>query len=106
MKAKEKILEVDKTQNIIIVVIAVLGIICLYLYFPYFEDKDVPTYKNIRLENFSNCSGMDLEDTAFCLVEYVGGFYNYTVKNDTFNISLEEIKKTGGDCHDYALLYE
>lgn len=61
--------------------------------------------KKSNINDYMQCSNLSLIDTANCLQDYVVGFYNFTVRKDVPH-SLEDIKANGGDCHDYALLYE
>jgi len=56
---------------------------------------------------YRNCANLSLEKTAYCLRDYVSTFYNYD--NDTEDEKfkgLDYIIKNGGDCSDYAQLYE
>jgi len=57
-------------------------------------------------EIVNNCKLLNLRETAQCLVENVGTFYNYTITDDKLNLTLQDIQSRGGDCRDYALLYD
>lgn len=61
-----------------------------------------PLDKNVSLEE---CRNQGLEETAYCLRNYVNGFYNYTVRPDTKK-TFQDIKANGGDCYDYSQLYK
>lgn len=61
--------------------------------------------KNLILDNFVECNNLTVEKTAYCLRDYVRGFYNYTERSDIDRI-IEDIKERGGDCFDYSLIYE
>jgi len=63
--------------------------------------------ENIGLEeNYeTECTNLSLEETAYCLRDYIKAFYNYTIRNDTEK-TLEDIKLNGGDCYDYSNLYK
>ncbi len=50
------------------------------------------------------CENLSLDDTAYCLRDFVATFYNYTEREDT-NKTAKDIIENGGDCHDYAILY-
>jgi len=58
-----------------------------------------------EIEVIEDCKNLTLEETAYCLRDWLEGFYNYTLRKDTIK-TLEDIKKNGGDCFDYAKLYE
>ena len=58
-----------------------------------------------KIVSETDCNNLSLEDSAYCLRDYVSTFYNYTVRDDT-DKTLEDIKMNGGDCYDYSLLYE
>ena len=57
-------------------------------------------------EIVNNCKLLNLRETAQCLAENVGTFYKYTITDDRLNLTLQDIQSLGGDCRDYALLYE
>ena len=52
-----------------------------------------------------NCSNLTLKETAHCLRDYMETFYNYTPRSDVYR-NIEDIKQNGGDCYDYAKVYE
>lgn len=66
------------------------------------------SHKNINelsgINNSQECFNLSLDDTAYCLRDYVQTFYKYVVREDT-DKTLEDLKQNGGDCHDWALLY-
>lgn len=56
--------------------------------------------------NTSKCFEInDVETASLCLRDWVKGFYNYTVRDDTIK-ELSDIKSNGGDCYDYTMLYK
>jgi hypothetical protein len=57
----------------------------------------------IRAE-YSECNNLELEDTAYCLRDWMSGFYNYTLRPDYYK-TLEDVQTNGGDCFDYSLIY-
>lgn len=61
--------------------------------------------KQFEITEASECSELELQETARCLRDFVSTFYNYTVRSDEER-TLEEIKENGGDCYDYNSLYE
>lgn len=57
-------------------------------------------------ENISvGCENLGLFESANCLVKNVKTFYKYTRTEGNVPLTLEEIKKNGGDCWDYTYLY-
>lgn len=89
-------------KGVIILIISmfILAIINLYIFGIHHSGGG---FKEVR--EWEECRNLQLEDTTYCLMTYVAGIYNFTEKNDTYNVTLEDVKKTGGDCHDYSLLY-
>jgi hypothetical protein len=73
--------------------------------------RGLPFYTELTNDSadFRQCENKSIVKTAFCLKEYIDNFYNYTPRNES-NYSegegtLEDIKKNGGDCTDYANLF-
>ena len=56
-------------------------------------------------EEYYDCQGLNLSETAICVREYISTIYNYTVRNDTYK-TLSDIKKNGEDCWGYSTLYQ
>jgi len=54
----------------------------------------------------NNCKNLSLVYTSQCLIENVATIYKYSVTDDKLNLTFEDIIKKGGDCRDYAFLYE
>jgi len=50
------------------------------------------------------CRNQSIFDTSTCLRNHIVLIFNYTVREDTIK-TFEDIKKNGGDCYDYNLLY-
>ena len=59
-----------------------------------------------KVNNLTKCDNLSLEKTAKCLNEYVKGFYEYNISNVGKELSLEELKKSGGVCSHYSELYK
>lgn len=55
--------------------------------------------------NNEDCQGLNLEDSAECLWEEQGEFYNYNSSNIGIVLSLKELKEQGGVCSHYANWY-
>lgn len=58
-----------------------------------------------EVQDYQECVNLSLEDTAYCLRDYVSTFFNYTSRED-IEKTLEDIKQNGGDCYDYSMLYK
>ena len=52
------------------------------------------------------CPEGNLESRASCFIDYVYGFHQYKERSDFIIPSLSKLKKEGGDCLNYALLYK
>ncbi len=61
---------------------------------------------NTEEEIIQLCSNMSLINTSYCLKDSVKSFYIYNVTDDSLNLSFKQLKQRGGDCRDWALLYE
>jgi len=54
----------------------------------------------------TKCSGLNVTDTAYCLRGNIKTFYKFNSTKDSINLSFNELKEKGGDCRNYAFLYE
>ena len=59
-----------------------------------------------EITNIESCQNKTLEESAYCLRDYVKSFYKYNVTDDSKNLTINELKEVGGDCRDFSLLYE
>ncbi len=75
-----------------------------------FETEDIPEQEiiipNSEQEIIDNCKNLTLEDSARCLRDEIKSFYIFNETDDTVNLTLDDIKRRGGDCRDYSFLYE
>lgn len=97
-----------RTSIIVCIILLLLGItvfsvIKMTILVNQIEEIQSAAYDSREFTNI-NCSNMTLERTTDCLVDYVNTFYNYTSKEDYIQ-SFEDLKKYGGDCFDYSILY-
>jgi len=53
-----------------------------------------------------NCKNLNLEDTSACLTNNVKPIFKYNITDDDLILTFETLKENGGDCKNYALLYE
>lgn len=92
---------------LIIILIGLLTLLFILGSFYYsnnlkFKPKNIP---NSEEEIINNCRDLSLVDSAYCLKSNVKTFYNYSVTNESYN-DVCTIQKIGGDCYNYAKLYE
>ena len=64
--------------------------------------KVIPTSEQ---EVINNCKDLNLTKTAYCLRDNIKTFYFYNINNKTY-FDIETLKEKGGDCYNYAKLYE
>jgi len=84
-----------------------IGVVICFLVFSsicnYFgEDKLFLTEQEIIEE----CSNLDLFDTCDCLRDNIETFFIYNITEDNISLSFSELKERGGDCRNWAFLYE
>lgn len=86
-----------------IILIISLVAINLTLIYQDFREKTEP-FSNMPV-NHKNCENLSIEDTAFCLKNFIKPFYNYSMRTTTHKRTFQDIKDNGGDCKDYSMLY-
>ena len=57
-------------------------------------------------EIINDCSNLDLFDTSICLKENIETFFIYNITEDNISLNFNELKERGGDCRNWAFLYE
>ena len=57
-------------------------------------------------EIIENCSNLSLTNTSYCLVNNIKTFYIYNKTDDNLKLTFNQLKERGGDCRNYAFLYE
>ena len=83
----------------------VLGFsLCMVALLHYYTLSPNTTTTSMLTDDNMSCANLSLADTSFCLRDYVGTFYNYTVREDVKR-TLSDIKENGGDCFDYSYIY-
>ena len=68
-----------------------------------FSVKEIPESKQ---DIINDCKNLNLEKTSKCLISNIRTFYKFNSTKDSVSLSFEELKERGGDCRNYALLYE
>ncbi len=75
----------------------------------YIANKPIGSFirdiRNRDVDSPGECMNLSMEDTAYCLNNYVRGIYSYKARPDIENPTLEELKEEGGDCKNWAELY-
>lgn len=57
-------------------------------------------------EVMEDCKGkLGIEPKLKCFNGYVNSIFNYTLTDDSLNLSLDELKENGGDCYNWAKFY-
>jgi len=56
-------------------------------------------------EIINDCENLSLTETANCLKDNIKTFYFYNINNESY-FDIETLKEKGGDCYNYAKLYE
>jgi len=65
----------------------------------------ISKFQNNYNETPEECINLSLEDTAYCLNNYVKSIHKYRKNKDSNVLTLEELKEQGGDCKDWTDLY-
>lgn len=66
------------------------------------KEKSIP---NTEQDIAEDCKDLSLIDTAVCLRDNIKTFYKYIPNGETY-YDVETLKTIGGDCYNYAKLYE
>jgi len=105
-----KILELRVSDNILLVVMIVCILIGGFAIGMLYNDIPFSLSSKIEIKDYSECNNLSLEDTAYCLRDYVKTFYNFTNRDERIYTgnqgSLEDVKANGGDCFDYSNIYK
>lgn len=64
--------------------------------------KQIPLSENQIIQD---CANLSLKETSYCLRDNIETFYSYNITDDSLNLSFNQIKTRGGDCKDWAELY-
>lgn len=97
----------------VIDLVFIMFICCAYLFFCLgliFSDEVIGrvsyTAHNIIFnESYPNCSNMSLEDTSFCLNNFVRKNFIYNSTDDSINLTISDLLERGGDCKDWTDFY-
>ena len=96
-------------MNTITYLISLLILVGVSISLGYAATHQIDSIINKLQNNYGNspeeCINLSLEDTAYCLHNYVKSIYKYTKTEDKLNLNLTELIKNGGDCKNWAELY-
>jgi len=94
----------NKNIWIVLFIILIGGLLFINASGLFDEKIKIP---NSEKEIIDNCKNLDLENSVDCLVKNVKKFYKYNYTNGIGDIlDFNELKNNGGDCRDWAFLYE
>ncbi len=110
-KDYEQYEKIIKTKKIIrfSTIFSLLMILSFSIVFVYNFDLTMEnTANNNYIINGSlgpECFNLSFQDTAVCLNDYVREGFIYNVTDDKIDLTLEELKRRGGDCRDFSDFY-
>lgn len=88
-----------------------IGIILGHLYINSNLNNSMSSYFNYASIPLSEqniikvCSDTSLPTTIYCFKNQIATFYKYKITDDNLHLTLDELKKNGGDCLNWARLY-
>lgn len=91
-----------------ILLIALISLLCFALYFalPDRLNINLKTAPQSELEITKDCENLSLEDSAYCFRNNIAKIYQYVITKDSIDLTFDELAEQGGDCRNWALLYE
>ncbi|MHA1678352.1 MAG: hypothetical protein ACTSW3_06185 [Promethearchaeota archaeon] len=96
-------------KNEIISIIIILSLVFNSIILGYIAEDDISKLirriKNKQVDTPEECVNLSLIETANCLNNYVISIYKYNKTDDSKSLTIEELKKRGGDCNDWTDLY-
>ncbi len=70
------------------------------------EDEEEINWGITEGEIIETCKNLNLTESAFCLRDSLKPIYIYNVTDDKLDLTFNELKERGGDCRNWAFLYE
>ena len=108
----EKHKKIIKTQKIIrfskiflSLIILSLAVITIYNFELVFNNEVETNNKILHGDSGPECSNLSFQLTAICLNDYVREIFIYNVTDDEIDLTLEDLKRRGGDCRDFTNFY-
>ncbi|MFZ5954866.1 MAG: hypothetical protein ACOYT4_00410 [Nanoarchaeota archaeon] len=89
--------------------IFLLGFVSAQLYQNYRETEynfNIKKVSSSEQEIIDNCKDKEIISASYCLKDNVKTFYKYKKTWDSNSLNFSELKENGGDCKNYAELYE
>lgn len=84
-----------------------LSLIVLSFAIVFVYNLDLSTDSEYVEEDFGpECSNLSFQDTAICLNDFVREIFIYNSTNDDIDLTLEDLKRRGGDCRNYVEFYD
>ena len=85
-----------------------LGMALMLFFLEYLGYTDLIDFSpKTSIESPQECENLSTtQETSKCLIDWVKGFYNYNITDDKITLSLEDLRKRGGDCKDWSDLYK
>lgn len=83
-----------------IVALSFLAIVNYNFYLNYMNSYAYDSSYNI------SCDNLSLQDTSYCLEDFVRDNFKYRVNDDNNDLNLSELVNDGGDCKDWTDFYE
>jgi len=105
MKSYKKQIK-DLKQGFYILLCLCIFLIFFLLYFVLTYPDIFPESMKIDAKEISDCENLNIEDTSYCLRDYVSTFFKYTETDDWKNLNETELKEYGGDCRNWAFYYK
>lgn len=92
------------SNSLIVIAIIMIGVL-LYITRPDlpFNIKPVP---QSELEITNDCQDLNLKKTSYCFRNNIDKIFKYELTNDSIDLTFDELVDKGGDCRNWALLYE
>lgn len=76
--------------------------------YSFTHNNGVEEFKKFDVQdNYFECDNLSLEETAYCLRDFVRPYYNYTLRyQHESDRSIQDVLAKGGSCIHYAHLYK
>lgn len=73
---------------------------------PFPKKANYGTAGNQTYVSLPDCSGLDLQETAICLNDFVHTIFIYNITDDDLELTLMDLETRGGDCKDWTDFYQ
>lgn len=96
-------------SDTIIIILTASALLCLILVYSIYGNynKDNVLDFNYSLDKrISMCNNNSIENNINCINQYLENHFKYVRINDNITLSNEDLLKFGGDCNNWAMLWE